>query len=70
MRYKFVGKEDMIDGTPTLGVVYHMLRERDIREAFEMATFHPTKVFHQEPPKVLGYIVIEKEEGEDNENET
>ena len=62
MRYKFVRKEDMVDGTPTLGVVYHMVRERDIRNHF--------LAMGEEPPNVYGYILVEGEEGEDNENET
>jgi hypothetical protein len=62
MRYKFIGKEDMVDGMPTLGVVYHMLRERDIRNRYIDDG--------DEPPKVLGYILVsEREEGEDNEDD-
>lgn len=53
-KHKFVYADDMVDGMPTLGVVYHMLKERDIK-----------RVFHEldrESPAVLGYVVVDEEE--------
>ena len=56
-KHKFVYADDMVDGMPTYGVVYYILKERDIK-----------RVFHEldrEAPAVLGYVVVEEEEDEE-----
>ena len=62
-KHKFVHEADMKDGMPALGVVYYILHEAAINKAWRRSNV-------TEPPQVIGYIVIEKEEGEDNETET
>jgi hypothetical protein len=52
-KHKFIYGEPP-GGTLTLGVVYHMLRERPIRMAFEELGINP--------PDVLGYVIEDLEE--------
>ena len=52
-KYRFIEGEPP-EGTPTLGVVYHMIRQRAIRERFEDVGI--------EPPHALGYVVVDEDE--------
>ncbi|MGH8655138.1 MAG: hypothetical protein ACREYE_24540 [Gammaproteobacteria bacterium] len=59
MALKFIYGEPE-EGTSTLGVVYHMLKERDIKAHYV--------AMGEEPPKVLGYVIndgLDDEEKED-----
>ena len=59
--YRFIEGEPPED-TPTFGVVYHIVRQRAIRECFEDVGL--------EPPRVLGYVVVDEDKEDENGNET
>ena len=54
-KYRYVPGEPP-EGTLTLGVVYHMLHEKAVRVAFAECGL--------EPPRALGYVVVDEDESE------
>ena len=52
-KYRYINGEPP-EGTPTLGVVYHMLHQKAIKAHFIAAG--------NEPPEVYGYVVVDEDE--------